>query len=119
LLSRLVRTSEGQEKIIMSKDIMFKLHVYYCIQHTNKWALITLHTLATQRADFKEVLLETHNFSLASFDSFVTTSIANYKKARETEAWDDYVNICASITGFVGRVFERVEDFKDLIVPLI
>ena len=65
------------------------------------------------------MLLETHNFSLASFDSFVTTSIANYKKARETEAWDDYVNICASITGFVGKVFERAEDFKDLIVPLI
>ena len=64
-------------------------------------------------------MLETHGFSLASFDSFVNTGIANFKRAREAEAWDEYVNICASLTGFVGKVNERAEDFKELIVPLI
>lgn len=111
LLSRLVKCSDGQEKILMSKNIMFKLHVYYGIKTTNKFALISLHTLATQRQDFKEVLLETHGFTLASFDGFVNTGIANFKRAVQEEAWDDYVNICASLTGFVGKFDERAEDF--------
>ena len=119
LLSRVVKNGTGQEKMLQSKDIMLRLHVYYSIQSTNKSALITLHTLTTQRDDFKEVLCETHGFTLASFDSFVNKGIANFKKAKETEAWDDYVNICASLTAFVGRVSERAEDFKELIVPLI
>ena len=103
----------------MSKDIVFKLHVYYAIQTTNKPALITLHTLASQRADFKEVLMERHGFSLSSFDSFVNKGIANFKRAKETESWDEYVNHCASLTAFVGKFEERAEDFKCLIVPLI
>ena len=55
--------------------------------------------------------METHGFTLANFDGFVRTGIANFKKAIETEAWDDYVNICASLTGFVGKLEERSEDF--------
>lgn len=31
LLSRLVKCPAGAERIIMSKDIVFKLHVYYAI----------------------------------------------------------------------------------------
>ena len=119
LLSRLVKNAAGQEKIIQSKDILLKLHVYYSIERTNKSALITLHTLATQREDFKEVLMETHGFTLQSFRGFINTAITNFNRARETESWDEYVNVCASITGFVGKMIETAEDFKDLIVPLI
>ena len=31
LLSRLVKNGEGQQKILSSKDIMLRLHVYYTV----------------------------------------------------------------------------------------
>ena len=72
-----------------------------------------------QVPDFKSIVLGTHKFTLSSFDKFVTTALANYKNALENEKWDDYQNICSSISGFIDCFEERTEDFKELIVPII
>ena len=39
--------------------------------------------------------------------------------AFEGERWDEYVNICASITAFCSVFPEKKTDFSDCIVPLI
>jgi len=69
--------------------------------------------------NFKQTLLDEHDFTMKSFDSFVEKSKANYLSSREEQRWDDYCNNCSSISGFVSIIPERSEDFKDLIVPLI
>ena len=102
LLSRLSKQEQGREKIVASKDIMLKLFIYYTFPDTNKSALITLHTLFSQKHDLKEILFESHNFTLASFDSFVNTSKANFTRTIEEEDWNEYVNVCSSIIAFVG-----------------
>ena len=111
MLSRLVKADEGVNKIAASKDLMLKLFVYYSIAETNKSALITIHTLCNKHSDFRGTLLNTHKFTLASFDSFVSSGIANFKRTVETDAWDEYVNVVASLTAFVGLFPERLEDF--------
>ena len=102
LLSRLAKQEAAREKIVASKDIMLKLFVYYTFPDTNKSALITLHTLFSQKSDLVEILLDSHNFTLASFDSFVSTSKANFTRTMETNDWNEYVNVCSSIIAFVG-----------------
>ena len=72
-----------------------------------------------QVPDFKTIMLDKHKFTLASFDKYVETALANYKKAYAEEKWDDYKNICSSISGFIDCFEERTEDFKELIVPII
>jgi len=64
---------------LASKDILLKLFVYYTFQDMNKSALIAIHTLCNQTEAFKEALMETHGFTLSSFDGFVTSAIANFK----------------------------------------
>ena len=102
LLGRLAKQEEAREKIVASKDIMLKLFVYYTFPDTNKSALITLHTLFSQKQDLKEILFETHNFTLASFDSFVSSSKANFTRTMEANDWTEYINVCSSIIAFVG-----------------
>lgn len=102
LLGRLAKQEEAREKIVASKDIMLKLFVYYTFPDTNKSALITLHTLFSQKQDLKEILFETHNFTLASFDSFVSSSKANFTRTMEANDWTEYINACSSIIAFVG-----------------
>ena len=94
-----------------SKDLLLKLFVYYSRDETHKSALITLHTLMVKVDEFKKILYETHGFSSASFDGFVRKAKASFTSARESEKWDDYVNICSSISAFVTRFEERSEDF--------
>ena len=98
---------------------MLKLLIYYCFDDTNKSALITLHTLMCRIDNFHDVMLDTHKFTLSNFDDFIKAAKANFKACKEGEKWDDYVNVCASITGFVGCFQERSEDFQEIIVPLI
>ena len=102
LLGRLAKQEEAREKIVASKDIMLKLFVYYTFPDTNKSALITLHTLFSQKHDLKEILFETHNFTLASFDTFVSSSKANFTRTMESNDWNEYVNVCSSIIAFIG-----------------
>lgn len=111
LLGRLIKVPVGQLKIMQSKDILLKLFVYYTHDDTNKSALITLHALCAKGEIFKKILLETHGFTLSSFDSFVTTGLANFKITREAGKWDDYVNLCSSLSTFIGCIPERSEDF--------
>ena len=63
---------------------MLRLLVYYTFEDTNKSALITLHTLMSTQADFKTICLDTHGFTLASFDLFVKSSKENFKRYVET-----------------------------------
>ncbi len=37
----------------------------------------------------------------------------------KAELWDDFVNVCASITAFVTAFPERLPEYQSLIVPLI
>ena len=101
LIGRLVRVDSGRLKIMGSKDLLMKLLIYYTKPQTNKSALITIHTLMVQVPSFRTILFDTHNFNLASFDAFVTTALANFKEAHDNNKWDDFQNICSSISGFV------------------
>lgn len=81
LLSRLAKVDEGRQKMVNSKDLLLKMLIYYTKAETNKSTLITLHTLMTQVPNFRSIVLDTHKFTLASFDSFVNTVLANYQIA--------------------------------------
>ena len=105
--------------MVNSKDLLLKMLIYYTKAETNKSTLITLHTLMTQVPDFRSIVLDTHKLTLASFDSFVTTAVTNYQSAYQNQKWDEYQNICSSISGFIDCFPERSEDFKELIVPII
>ena len=94
-----------------SKNIMVKLLVYYKFDDTNKSSLITLHALMCKVDSFHDVMLNTHRFTLTNLDDFVKCSKANFTKTLEGEKWDEYFNVCASITGFVGCFPEKSEDF--------
>ena len=85
LLGRMIRAPEGILKMMQSKDIILKLLVYYTHEDTNKSALIALHAMCGKGEIFKQLVLETHGYSLSNFDSFVTTGIANFKKVRQNE----------------------------------
>ena len=110
LLGRMIRAPEGLLKIMQSKNIILKLLVYYSYEDTNKSALIALHALCGKGEIFREMMLETHGLPPNSFDKFLTTGMANFNKAKEESAWDDYVNVCASLTAFVGAFPERAEE---------
>jgi len=83
-----------------------------------KNSLITLHACC-KLPHFREVCFDEHKFTLKSFDPYVAKANEKFKKAYENEAWDEYVNISASITAFCGAFPERKGDFKDVIEPLI
>ena len=102
-----------------SKALLLKLLVYYTRDETHKSALITLHTLMVRVDDFKEIMYETHGFERKNLDSFIKKGMESYKAAREGQNWDDYCNVCSSLSAFVTIFDERSEDFQDLIVPLI
>lgn len=120
LLSKLMKTAEGSEKIINSKEIVSRVLLYFLMDDPEyfKNALITLHTCC-KIPEFREVCLDKHKFTMKSFDPYVQKAKSKFTKILENESWDEYVNICASITAFCGVFPERKADFKDLIVPLI
>lgn len=102
-----------------SKALLLKLLVYYTRDETHKSALITLHTLMVRVDDFKKIMFETHGFESKNLDSFIKKGKESYTAAREGQKWDDYCNVCSSLSAFVTKFDERSEDFQDLIVPLI
>jgi len=110
LMSRLCKVDTGARRIVASKDLMLRLFVFYTMDSTHKNALITLHTLMVKVPEFRQILLDEHKFTLASFDSFVTSGIASYQKSLENESWDEYAFVCTSLSGFITVFPERSED---------
>jgi hypothetical protein len=42
-----------------------------------------------------------------------------HSKTSESESWDLYVNVCASITAFLTAFPERLPEYQSLVIPLI
>ena len=120
MLGKLMKTVDGSQRILHSKDIIIRVLFYFTMDDPeySKNALITLHA-ACKMPEFREVCFNQHKFTMQSFDPYVEKANSKFMKAYETQAWEDYVNICASITAFSGVFPERKSDFKNVIVPLI
>lgn len=61
---------------------------------------------------FRETCFETHKYRTAAFDAFVKHSINKYNTIVAAEMWDQYVNVCASITAFVTAFPERLQEYQ-------
>lgn len=120
LLSKLIKTKDGSMKITMSKEIVSRLLLYFIMDDPEyyKNALITLHTCC-KVTNFRNICLKTHEFTMKTFDPYVKQANKKFMNAFEGERWDEYVNICASITAFCSVFPEKKTDFSDCIVPLI
>lgn len=69
--------------------------------------------------NFRETCFDSHKYPIKTFDAFVKHSINKYNKIVDAQMWDQYVNVCASITAFVTAFPERLREYQELIVPLI
>jgi len=72
-----------------------------------------------KEAEFRDICFNIHKYPQSIFDSFVKSSIQKYESVVKSEKWDMYVNVCASITGFVTAFPERLPEYSSLIIPLI
>ena len=67
--------------------------------------------MLSNKPNFREVCFDEHGFTLKSFDLFVNTAKTSFKQLLEAQAWDDFVNIVASVTAMVGAFPERAIEF--------
>lgn len=120
LLGKLMKTQDGREQIVNSKEVMSRVLLYFLMDEHDyfKNALITLHSCC-KVPGFREICLDKHKFTLKSFDPHVERAKSKYAKIVETEQWDEYVNICAVITALVGVFPELKDGFRDIIPTLI
>lgn len=120
LFSKLMKTAAGSLAIISSKEIISRLLLYFMTDEPEyfKNTLITLHACC-RHPGFRESCFDKLGFELKHFDPYVAKANKKFTEAFENQAWDDYVNICASISAFCTTFPERKGDFKDVIAPLI
>jgi len=72
LLSKLMKTVDGSQAIVNSKEIISRVLLYFILDDPeySKNALITLHTCC-KLPQFREVCFEKHKFTMKSFDPYV------------------------------------------------
>lgn len=121
LVAKVAKVDASCKEIMNSKTILITCLLYYSSQESDdlaKQCLLTMHSCCKQET-FKDICFNTHKLPQTTFDSFVKNSITKYEAIVAKESWNDYVNICASITAFVTAFPERLPEYKNLIVPLI
>lgn len=120
LIGKLMKTADGSIKIINSIEIISRVLLYYMTDESDffKNALLTMHACC-RHPEFRDICFKQHKFTMKSFDPFVAQANKKFKEIFEKQAWDEYTNICASITAFCGCFPERKGDFKEVIPPII
>ena len=121
IIAKVAKIEKSSTEIMDSKSLIITCILYFGNTEQEdlaKQCLLTFHQLC-KRAEFKDICFNTHKFPAVTFDPFVKRSITQYNSIVESEKWDLYVNICASITAFVTAFPERMSEYKSLVVPLI
>ena len=72
MLSKLMKTVDGSQQIINSKEIVSRLLLYFLMDDSDyfKNALITLHACC-RAPNFRDVCMNKHKFTMKSFDPYV------------------------------------------------
>jgi hypothetical protein len=122
IVAKVAKVESACIEIMNSKTLVVTCLMYYANQEHEdlaKQCLLTFHQLCRREKEFRDICMETHKYPAVTFDPFVKRSITLYESIVSQELWDQYVNVCASITAFVTAFPERLPEYRSLIVPLI
>lgn len=123
LLSKLSRDASGAKGITENKNLMFRVLLYF-----NKGAfpldlvlhsLRILHNCLKLAPDFRTTCLDTHGFTLSSFDQCITDIVSIFHEAIKSNDWDNCQLSCQIASAISDVLPERSMDFQSFIIPLI
>ena len=111
LIAKVAKVEKSCTQIMKSKTLVLNCILYFdCAQSPDlaKQCLLTFHLLCKRGGEFRSVCFDEHKFTPTMFNAYVKQSMAKYNEIQKAEQWDSYVNICASITGFLMAFPERL-----------
>ena len=123
LISKLSKETRGSLEITNSKNLILRVIMYF-----NKAnfphdlvmnSLRLLHNCCKTAPNFREICLDTHGFTLKTFDTIVTDSRAYVRDSIAKQEWETLINACSLISALSDVFPERQRDFEEIIVPLI
>lgn len=113
IIAKVSKVESACREIMKSKTIIITCLMNYAnteVEDLAKQCLLAFHQCC-RSAEFRDICFNEHKYPASTFDAFVKQSIQKYNAIVQQEKWNDYVNVCASITGFVTAFPERLPEF--------
>ena len=111
VLSKLSKETKGANEIALSKNLILRVILYF-----NKAifpiellmsSLRILHNCCKSTADFRATCLETHGFTLKTFDTIVSDSRSLVTESIAKQDWETLINTCSLISALADILPER------------
>lgn len=115
LLSKLTKDPKGAHAIALSKNLVLRVILYFN-KEVFPFELVlhcirVLHNCCKSALDFRGLCLESHGFTLKSFDGCVRDSLAIFNECLQKGDWDNFTNICSIVSALTDCFPERAIDF--------
>jgi hypothetical protein len=111
VLSKLSKETKGANEIAQSKNLILRVILYFNRSVFPMDLLMSslriLHNCCKSSGDFRTTCLETHGFTLKTFDTIISDSKSMVTDSIAKQDWETLINVCSLISALADIIPER------------